>query len=57
MRFVLQAGVAFVLAALITGQMPPLSPRWQAVKADLHQAQPQVRLKAQIATLVSHKES
>jgi len=57
MRILLQAGVAFVLAALITGQMPPLSPRWLAVKADLHQAQPQARLKAQIATLVPHKES
>lgn len=57
MRILLQAGVAFVLAALITGQMPPLSLRWQAVKADLHQAQPQARLKAQIATLVPHKES
>ncbi len=55
MHVVLKAGVAFVLAALITGQITP-SPRWRDVAADLHQAQPQAKVKAQIAALLHNKD-
>jgi hypothetical protein len=43
---------AFALAALITGTMPPLSPHWRAVAADLHQAMPQAKVKAAVLTLL-----
>ena len=50
MRFILTAGPAFVLAALLTGHLTP-SPHWQAVRADLHQAQPQAKVKAELQAL------
>ena len=50
MRFFLSAGPALVLAALLTGQLTP-APHWAVVKADLHQAQPQARMKAELAAL------
>ena len=46
MSHIFKAGTAFVLVALVTGTMPPLSPHWRAVAADLHQAQPQAKVKA-----------
>lgn len=50
MRLFLTAGPAFVLAALLTGQLTP-SPHWQVVKADIHQAQPQAKVKAELQAL------
>ena len=47
-----KAGAALVLAALITGTMPPLSPHWRAVAADLHQAAPQAKVKAAVFSLL-----
>jgi hypothetical protein len=48
MSHILKAGSAFVLAALFTGTMPPLSPHWRAAAADLHQAEPQAKVKAAV---------
>ena len=50
MRIILTAGAAFVLAALLTGQLTP-SPHWRAVKADLDQAQPQARMRVELQAL------
>ena len=50
MRTLLTAGLAFVLAALLTGQLTP-STHWRAVQADIHQAQPQARMKAEFRAL------
>ena len=50
MRLLLTAGPAFVFAALLTGHLTH-SPHWQAVKADLHQAQPQARVNAELGAL------
>ncbi len=44
-----------VLIALITGHMPSLSPRWRAVAADLHQAEPQAKVKAVVQSLLMRK--
>ena len=51
MRTILTAAAAFVLAALLTGQLTP-SPHWKAVAADLHQAQPQAKVKAELHALL-----
>jgi hypothetical protein len=51
MSYLLKAGMAFALVALITGTMPPLSPHWRAVAADLHQAMPQAKVKAAVLSL------
>ncbi|HEY0265923.1 MAG TPA: hypothetical protein VGC16_04170 [Rhizomicrobium sp.] len=40
MRTFFKAGMAFVIAALIAGIVPPLSPQWRAVAADLRRAAP-----------------
>jgi len=56
MSFIFKAGVAFVLAALITGNVPPLSPHWRAVAADLHQAEPQAKVKAAVFSLFDSKK-
>jgi hypothetical protein len=50
MRTILTAGTAFVLAALLTGHLTP-GPHWRAVRADLHQAQPQAKVKAELGAL------
>lgn len=50
MRFLFAAGPAFAVAALLTGRLT-LSPHWQDVRADLHQAQPQARVKAELGAL------
>jgi len=56
MSHIFKAGTAFVLAALITGTMPPLSPHWRAVAADLHQAEPQAKVKAAVFALLDGKK-
>ena len=55
MSHIFKAGTAFVLALLITGTMPPLSPHWRAVAADLHQAKPQAKVKAAVFSLLAQK--
>ena len=50
------AGAAFAFAALLSGNIPPLSPRWRAVAADLHQAQPQAKVKAAVFSLFHNKK-
>jgi hypothetical protein len=56
MSHLFKAGVAFVLAALITGTLPSLSPQWRAVAADLHQAEPQAKVKAAVFSLLHGKK-
>lgn len=56
MATIFKAGTAFVLALLITGNMPPLSPRWRAVAADLHQATPQAKVKSAVFALLNGKK-
>ena len=56
MSHILKAGAAFVLAALFTGTMPPQSPHWRAVAADLHQAGPQAKVKAAVFSLLDGKK-
>ena len=56
MSILFKAGVAFVFAALLTGNFPPLSPHWRAVAADLHQAQPQAKVKATVISLFLNKK-
>jgi len=51
MRIFFQAGVACVAVALVTGTVPPLGPHWRAVAADLHQAEPQAKVRAELHTL------
>jgi hypothetical protein len=48
----LKAGAGFALVALLTGSLPPLSPHWRAVAADLHQAMLQAKVKAAVLTLL-----
>jgi hypothetical protein len=55
MSHLFRAGTAFVFAALITGQLPALSPHWRAVAADLHQAQPRARVQAAVLSLLGGK--
>jgi hypothetical protein len=55
MSHLLRAGTAMVLIALITGHMPSLSPRWRAVAAELHQAEPQAKVKAAVQSLLMRK--
>jgi hypothetical protein len=52
MSHLFRATTAFVFAALITGQVPALSPHWRAVAADLHQAQPQAKVEAKVQAAV-----
>ncbi|MEY4966196.1 MAG: hypothetical protein RL274_1779 [Pseudomonadota bacterium] len=56
MSILFKAGVAFVFAAQLTGNFPPLSPHWRAVAADLHQAQPQAKVKATVFSLFHNKK-
>jgi hypothetical protein len=56
MSHIFKAGAALVLVALVTGTMPSLSPHWRAVAADLHQAQPQARVKAAVFALLHGKK-
>jgi hypothetical protein len=51
MSHLLKAGAASALVALITGTLPPLSPHWRAMAADLHQATPQAEVKAAVFSL------
>lgn len=51
MSQILQATTAFALAALLTGHLQLLSPRWRAVAADLHQAHPQAKVQAAVLSL------
>jgi hypothetical protein len=55
MSILCKAGAAFVFAAMLTGNFPPLSPYWRAVAADLHQAQPQAKVKAAVFSLFNKK--
>lgn len=57
MSVLFKAGVAFVFAALLTGNFPPLSPQWRAVAADLHQAEPQAKVKAAVFSLFHTKKA
>lgn len=56
MSIFLKAGAGFVFAALVTANFPPLSPQWRAVAADLHQAQPQAKVKAAVFSLFHDKK-
>jgi hypothetical protein len=56
MRIFFQAGAAFVAVALATGTVPPLSPHWRAVAAELHQAQPRAKVEAGILSLFQDKK-
>jgi hypothetical protein len=56
MSYFFKAGTAFLFAALITGTLPPLSPHWRAVAADLHQAQPQAKVKAAVLSLLAGRK-
>ncbi|HWA68957.1 MAG TPA: hypothetical protein VG821_03870 [Rhizomicrobium sp.] len=49
MGLVFKAGTAFLFAALMTGTLTP-DPRWRAVAAELHQAEPQALLRTQLRT-------
>lgn len=51
MGIIFKAGAAFFVAALIHGSMPPLSPHWRAVAADLRQAEPQAKAQAELQAL------
>jgi hypothetical protein len=50
MRLICKAGAAFVLAALLTGKLAP-GPHWRAVATELHQAQPQAKVKSRMSAL------
>ncbi|HVW75237.1 MAG TPA: hypothetical protein VHC39_16485 [Rhizomicrobium sp.] len=52
MSQILHATTAFALAALLTGHLQLLSPRWRAVAVDLHQAHPQAKLEMAILSLL-----
>jgi hypothetical protein len=54
MRTILTAAAVFTLIAIVTGHLTP-GPHWREVAADLHQAQPQARLKADIHALFQGK--
>jgi hypothetical protein len=56
MQTLFKAGTAFFLAALITGHVPPLSPHWRAVAADLHQAEPQAKVKGAVLSMLHKQE-
>ncbi len=56
MSVLFKAGAAFVCAALLTGNLPPLSPHWRAVAADLHQAEPQAKVKSAVFSLFHTKK-
>jgi hypothetical protein len=51
MSLLFRAAPALFFAALITGHVPSLNPHWRAVAADLAQAQPEARLKAEALSL------
>ena len=52
MSHLFRASTAFVFAALITGQLPALSPHWRAVAADLHHGQPRAKVQAAVLSLL-----
>ncbi|MBA2587951.1 MAG: hypothetical protein H0U98_04925 [Alphaproteobacteria bacterium] len=52
MSHILNAGAALVLVALVTGTMPPLSPHWRVMAADLHQARLQAQVKSRVKAAV-----
>ena len=56
MSIIFKAGAAFFIAAVMTGALPPLSPHWRAVAADLHQAEPQAKVKAAVFGLLHGKK-
>ena len=47
MSHLFKAAAAFVLAALVSGSLT-LGPRWRVVAEEIHQAQPQAKVKAQL---------
>jgi hypothetical protein len=55
MSIIFKAGAAFFMVAVMTGALPPLSPHWRAVAADLHQAGPQAQVKAAVLSLLARK--
>ena len=56
MSVLFKAAAAFAFAALLSGNFPPLSPQWRAVAADLHQAEPQAKVKAAVFSLFHNKK-
>lgn len=52
MTFLLKAGAAFGLAALLNGTFPLDTPRWHEVAGELQAARPQARLAAQADGLI-----
>jgi hypothetical protein len=54
MRTILTAAAAFTLVAVVTGHLTP-GPHWRDVAADLHQAQPQAKVKAELHALFQAK--
>jgi len=55
MSHLFRASTAFIFAAVLTGQLPALSPHWRAVAADLRQAQPQAKVQAAVLSLLRGK--
>jgi hypothetical protein len=55
MSHLFKAAVAFVVAALISGSLT-LGPRWRVVAEDIHQAQPQAKVKAAFLSLFQDKK-
>ncbi len=52
MLTIFKAAAAFAIAALITGTLPPLSPHWRDVAAELHQAHAPGKVKAGLVALL-----
>ena len=50
MSHLFNAMAAFVLAALISGSLT-LGPRWRVVAEEIHRAQPQAKVKAELHAL------
>jgi hypothetical protein len=50
MSHLFKAAAAFVLVALISGSLT-LGPRWRVVAEDIHQAQPQAKVMAELRAL------
>jgi hypothetical protein len=57
MSVLFKAGAAFFCAALLSGNLPPLSPQLRAVAADLHQVEPQAKVKAAVFSLFLTKKA
>jgi hypothetical protein len=54
MRTLFNAAMALGFVALFTGHLVP-GPRWQAVAAELHQAQPRAHMQADLRALFHQK--